>query len=235
MGLETTASLSTIAGLNVSWPIHVTDPYSECDDQVVNLKLATTRTFTQISAAMNASSQELNYLSDGRLQLSGSAGFTLSNVLIGADSESFDDVVEGDLVTNVTTTSATAAVNAGGGVITTTGISWTAGDKYLIDNSGGRVQTAVQSLLTQLVTNRQAMSESVNATAQLQSAAMSTRVQIMSNSALVAVQTLSATLNAAKLGINATAVAADTWGNAALYLQSATPASPATNGIWFQM
>lgn len=159
MGLETTASLSTIAGFHTDWPSDA-DPFSECDDHYSNIKLALYRTFPNVNAEVSADVAELNHLRS--------------------------------------------------------------------------CTSLVQTQLTGLVTNRQTMSESVNATIQVLSATISTRVDTMSNSVTVQTQALSATLNASKHDYSATQSAVQYWGEAEQYTQSNTPAAE-TGAIWFQL
>ena len=69
MGLETTASLSTIAGFHVDWP-ESTDPFSECDDHAINLKRTTTgaaQADLQIRGGKNRRGERCRFPAESRL------------------------------------------------------------------------------------------------------------------------------------------------------------------------
>lgn len=234
MGLETTASLSTIQGLHINWP-ESTEPFSECDDHLVNIKLATFRTFPNVNSAVATTSTEFGFFSGYERSVTGQASAQNIGALADLSASFLTDVDVGDkVVLSGSRTSSISLIISDIGIILTDSITVSASEIYTIITGEAGLSSNAQTQLNSLVTNRQAMSESVNVTLQASSASIFTQIQTMSNAVQASIHSLSATLNATLLGTSQTAADAINWGNAALYEKSDTPASPATNSIWFQ-
>jgi len=91
-------------------------------------------------------------------------------------------------------------------------------------NMSADLDLKIETLSSVLNTSIQALSQTYN-----------TRILNLSGNLENSISTLSSNLNTTKLNLSATAAAADRWGNARQFFQTATPSNPVAGDLWFQL